>query len=221
MIRKTFQNLLLPIWTTSSFAIGILATLAFGNKLSESGWAETISAIATVIALTLAVITFRSWQHQRIREDAYSTTKTYITTLVEIESTYLEILNLFYTIIPTPGMIVRSDEANQRTLSLLQETHSTLRLYTTKLISTKNELPFWGVSLSKKAALEHDTLINTLYGHLNAAYYLQNSLTNIFTHKKEDNSLQSWQSRLNTYSEVLDQSFRTRKSITAKAMFEF
>lgn len=221
MIQRALKNLLFPVWTTLAFALGILACLTFYEKITPSGWAETTSAIATVVALALAVVTFRNWQHQRIREDAYSTTKTYITTLVEIESAQIEISNLFYSVIPAPGMIVLSEEGIQRILNSIQQTHSALMAAALKLVSTKNELPFWGVSLSKRASSEHDTLLDALGGYLSAAHYLHNSLTNIFIYKREDNSMQSWHSNLNEHANTLTQSFKTRKTLTAKAMFEF
>jgi|GEM_PF-7012850 hypothetical protein len=221
MIQRALKNLLLPVWTTLAFALGILACLTFYEKITPSGWAETTSAIATVVALALAVVTFRNWQHQRIREDAYSTTKTYITTLVEIESAQIEISNLFYSVIPAPGMIALSEEGIQRILNSIQQTHSALMAAALRLVSTKNELPFWGVSLSKRASSEHDTLLEALDRYLCAAHYLHNSLTNIFIYKHEDNSMQSWHSNLNEHANTLVQSFKTRKTLTAKAMFEF
>lgn len=220
-MRKYFQKSLLIIWTILCFALGALATLYINNKISSSGWAEAVSATATVLALALAVITFKSWQHQKIREDAYSTTKLYITTLVEIESKYLEIISLFNSIIPTPGMMILSKSENQKTLDALQDTHRILRLLTSKLISTKDELPFWGISLTGKALIEHDTLIQNLNAHLNAAYYLQLGLTNELIYEDGGRSYQSWLGRLRTCSEALNQSFNKRKSLTVKAMFAF
>lgn len=221
MIRKALKNLLLPIWILLAFSIGVMACLVLHEKITPSGWAEITSAVATVIALSLAIITFWSWQHQKIRDDAYSTTKTYVTTLVEIESTQQEIDNLFYSAIPAPGMIVLSDEGMQRILNSIQKMHSELRLLTIKLISTRNELPFWGVSLSKKASSEHDTLIDTLGNYLHTAPNLYNSLVNIFIHKVGDTNLESWQSKLTKHSNNLKLSFDTRKTITAKSMFIF
>lgn len=221
VIKKTLKNLLLPIWILLAFSIGAILCLVLHEKIAPSGWAETTSAIATVIALSLAIITFWSWQHQKIRDDAYSTTKTYITTLVEIESTQQEIDNLFYSAIPAPGMIALSDEGTQRILDSIQQMHSELRLLTIKLISTRNELPFWGVSLSQKASSEHDTLIDTLGEYLNIAPYLYNCLVNIFIHKAGDTNIESWQSRLTKHSDNLKQSFDARKSLTAKSMFIF
>lgn len=221
MIKAFFARLLLPVWTIAVFAAGVTLCLAVTGKLSPSGWAETISASATVIALALAVVTFRSWQHQKIRDDAYSTTKTYISTLVEIETAQIEISHLFYSVIPAPGMSVLSDESINRILASIQDKNSDLRLFTLKLISTKNELPFWGVSLSDKAKAEHDLLIEIIEKYSNSVDYLNNSLINTFIHKEHDNTTPSWQAVVNTHTAKLKQSFITRKSQTPKDMFLF
>ena len=221
MINKFLTRLLLPVWTIVAFAAGIMLCLALTKKLTPSGWAETISAIATAIALVLAVVTFRSWQHQKIRDDAYSTTRIYISTLVDIETTQIEISNLLYSVIPAPGMIVLSDESIQRILNSIQEKHSDLRFSTLKLISTKNELPFWGVALSDKARTEHDVLMEAIGGYLSSVHYLHNSLKNTFIYKKPDDTTPSWQQQVDDYTAKLIQSFKNRKSQTAKQMFLF
>ena len=219
MIKKFRHELLLSVWIACALSIGFIIAINMKGILKESGWAEVTSAAATVIALVLAIATFISWKQQKIREDAYSTTKMYVSILAIIETTTVELANLFYSIVPAAGMIPPSDHQATKTLDEIQEKNSYLILHSQKLILTKSELPFWGVSLSPQAEADHDLLIETLNSYLNPLHHLHNSLTNYYIHKVSDNTFNQWWLGFNNKHLAINDLFNKRKSMNMHSMF--
>jgi hypothetical protein len=130
--------------------------------LNPSGWAEALSGIATVVALLLAVATYIGWHKQKIREDAYSTKKLYISTLVQIESTTVQIANLLFNLVPEAGMLVPSDSQAKSNLEKVVDKNNELKLYAQSLTSVNSELGFWGASLTRDSAAEHVKLMDSI-----------------------------------------------------------
>jgi len=220
MLRFTRYHFMFPLWVVISFSFGFSSCLIFSNKLKTSGWAESFSAIATIIAVALAVITYRSWKNEKIREDAYSTTRAYISTLSSIERTLIEINNQLYRTLPLPGNIVPSEKSAAHTLDNIYNQNSELRSLTLNLTATSSELQFWGVSLSNTATLAHDTLIKALSNYLNYVHHLHNSLQNLYIHKVEDN-YSAWHKLLAEQEQILFKSFEDRKKVGIQGMFNF
>lgn len=220
MTKKFNHRYMFPVWISCALGAGFILCLALDGLLEKSGWAEVVSALATVIALVLAVVTYRSWQLQKIREDAYSTTRLYISTLATIESTIIETLILLQSLIPQPGLVILNDEAAKKNLNALQENNNALSLYTLQLRSIKTELPFWGVSLSKKAEAEHDSLILSINSFRGPLHFIHGNLTNIYINKVDDDTSR-WSSMLQEQWETLNKSFSDRKSMSVKSMFIF
>lgn len=209
-----------PLGILLSFSSGFGFCLALNDKLTPSGWAEALSAIATALAVAFAIFTYKSWKNEKIKQDAYETTRSYISTLSSLEKTLIEITNLLYTISPMPGTIVPSLESVKRTLNTIQEKNGETRLLTQQLMSIESELQFWGVSLNKNAKEEHAIVINSINDYLGPLYYLHNSLSNIYIHNIDDDHTK-WSELVHAQTLILEKSFDTRKTMKIHNMFIF
>lgn len=96
------------------FALGVIIALILTPLLPSlnipPNFLDIISAAVTSLAFLLALITYSNWRKQKIQEDTYLTTKSYIATLVNIEGAIIDMYRKFYELIPKPGSIVLSEK---------------------------------------------------------------------------------------------------------------
>lgn len=208
-----------PILLACSFATGLFFGLVAKGLLNPSGWAEALSGIATAAALILAIVTYIGWHKQKIREDAYSTKKLYISTLVQIESTTVQIANLLFNLVPEPGMLVPSDSQATSNLEKVVDKHNELKLYAHSLTSVNSELGFWGASLTPDSAAEHVKLIDSINEYLTSLHYLHNCLINFYVHKSSDNTIQQWKTIFIEANKTIFNLFNARKRKNMSTVF--
>lgn len=213
------RRFILPILIACSFATGLFFGLVAKGLLSSSGWAEALSGIATVVALILAVVTYIGWHKQKIREDAYSTKKLYISTLVQIESTTVQIANLLFNLVPEAGMLVPSDSQAKSNLEKVVDKNNELKLYAQSLTSVNSELGFWGASLSQDSAVEHVKLMDSINEYLTSLHYLHNCLINFYVHKSNDITIQQWKTRFIEANKTIFDLFNSRKRKSMSTVF--
>ncbi|MCX4216283.1 hypothetical protein MKZ87_01400 [Pseudomonas sp. MCal1] len=208
-----------PILVACSFATGLFFGLVAKGLLNPSGWAETLSGVSTVIALILAIATYIGWHKQKIREDAYSTKKLYISTLVQIESTTIQIANLLFNLIPEAGMLVPSDSQAKSSLEKIVDKNNELKLHAQSLISVNSELGFWGASLTPDSATEHATLMNSINEYLTSLHHLHNCLINFYIHRSSDNTIEQWKIRFIEANKTIFNLFNSRKRKSMSTVF--
>jgi hypothetical protein len=213
------RSFILPILMACSFATGLFFGLIAKGLLNPSGWAEAASGIATVMALTLGVVTYIGWHKQKIREDAYSTKKLYISTLVQIESTTVQIGNLLFNLVPEAGMLVPSDSQAKSGLEKVVDKNNELKLHAQSLVSINSELGFWGASLTQNSADEHVKLMGSIDEYLTSLHYLHNCLVNVYVHKISDNSIEQWKARFIEANKVIFGLFDSRKKKSMSTVF--
>ncbi|MDH0571549.1 hypothetical protein N7668_09830 [Pseudomonas fulva] len=204
---------------TSGVALALLVSPLLDAKSSKTNWPDIVSAIVTASAFLLALITYRSWNKQKIREDAYTTTKSYISTLVDIEETIIWMHRKFYELIPAPGSILLNPEYVKKEIATLKHKHSELLTFTTKLMHVHDELAFWGASLSGKS--DHPKTLEALNTYLNRSDLLINCLININFHETPDNTLPQHEELTNKAVEALFKIFTNRKSKKMSNYFNY
>jgi len=187
--------------------------------IKPSGWAEAVSGIATVLALILAVVTYIGWHKQKIREDAYLTKKLYVSTLVQIESTTVQIANLLFNLVPEAGMLVPSDSQARSYLEEVVDKNNELKLYAQSLNSVNSELGFWDVSLTRDSAAEHVRLMDSIDEYLTSLHYLHNCLMNFYIHKLSDDTIQQWKKRFIEANNSIFDLFNSRKKKSMSTVF--
>jgi hypothetical protein len=208
-----------PILIACSFATGLFFGLVAKGLLNPSGWAEALSGIATAVALILAIVTYIGWHKQKIREDAYSTKKLYISTLVQIESTTVQIANLLFNLVPEAGMLVPSDSQAKFNLEKVVDKNNELKLYAQSLTSVNSELGFWGASLTPDSAADHVKLMDSINEYLTSLHYLHNCLINFYIHKSSDNTIQQWKTRFIEANKTIFDLFNSRKRKSMSTVF--
>lgn len=213
------RSFILPILMACSFATGLFFGLIAKGLLNPSGWAEAVSGIATVMALTLGVITYIGWHKQKIREDAYATKKLYISTLVQIESTTMQIANLLFNLVPEAGMLVPSDSQAKSSLEKVIDKNNELKLHAQSLVSINSELGFWGASLTQDSAAEHVKLMDSINEYLTSLHYLHNCLINFYIHKSSDNTIQQWKTKFIEANKTIFDLFKSRKRKNMSTVF--
>lgn len=205
------------------FAIGAALALFFapllGTKIATLNWPDIVSASVAAFAFFLALITYRNWNRQKIKEDAYTTTKSYISTLVSIEETLIGMHRHFNELIPQPGSIALSIEYSKKRILSLKQNHSDLLMLGTKLMHVHDELEFWGASLTNKS--DHTKTHEALDLYLHRSDLLINSLVNINFHQIHDSSLISHGSMTHDAMLELFKLFKDRKSKKMSTYFKY
>lgn len=202
-----------------SFAAGFSVCLLLKGLLTKSGWAEALSAVTTLLALILAAVTYLGWHRQKVKEDAYTTKKTYISTLVIIEGLTVQVANLVSRLVPEPGLLVPSEDQVKSNLESIVGKHSDLALQAQSLITTQSELGFWGASLSDASTKDHENLINAINEYLTSLHYLHNSLKNFYIHKVPDDSMNGWKQRFIEANREIYKLFKSRKTKNMNTVF--
>ena len=221
MIKRILRHTIPPLWALFAFSAGIfVAPLSYGI-LKDSSWSDALSATSTTLGLILAAITYHNWKRQKIREDAYQTTKLYITTLVSIESSLIKISNLILTITPTSGLIPPTKTRATTALKLMDLLQEELRSSCEQLQATRQELSFWGVTLSVYALKSHEDLLEGLNSYFSALYCLQNDLTNMYIHELENQTTLPSYALLFERLKVIWGILENRKTKNMKTIFDF
>ncbi|QXZ16114.1 hypothetical protein KVQ82_09470 [Pseudomonas sp. AO-1] len=213
------RRFILPVLIAFSFATGFFFGLIAKGLLNPSGWAEALSGIATAVALILAVVTYMGWHKQKIREDAYSTKKLYISTLVQIEATTVKIANIILNLVPEAGMLVPSENQARSNLEKVIDEDHELKLNTHSLSSVASELGFWGASLTPDSATDHAKLIDAINEYLRSLHGLHNCLMNIYIHKSSDNTIEQWKERFIRANKEIFDLFNLRKTKSMSTVF--
>lgn len=220
MKYSTVLNLAIKIcFVATSTIVATLILSPFLIKNQNTNWPDTVSAIVALLAFSLALITYRNWTKQKIREDAYITTRSFISTLVSIEETIIDMKQKFYEITPKPGMYLLSHEQDKKSLNHLNDQRNTIAALALKLMSIRGELDFWGVSLTDEEQYNNTT--EELNRYLDHSRLLINSLVNLKIRNDNDPTMIDHSVRTHDSIKNLFELFKHRKSRKMQNFFRY
>ncbi|MGL4545808.1 MAG: hypothetical protein ACRCUU_09730 [Plesiomonas sp.] len=140
------------------FGVVIDAT-DYQSLVKEVKWTDIIAALATVVTAIIVYMTYSRWLDSKKREDAYQTSKNYISCLVDISELLDETMSPFEQCVPQAGGIpIKCEQSN----SLLANSNDALYKLIAKaktLARTKSELSFWEVSLVPEFEKNHERIL--------------------------------------------------------------
>ncbi|WP_369990576.1 hypothetical protein [Pseudomonas xanthosomatis] len=219
---KTPSALTLVIYAAifaSGAALSLILSPLLAGINATLNWPDIVSASVAASAFLLALFTYRNWIKQKVKEDAYTTTKSYITTLVSIEEVMIEMRRKFDEIIPRPGNLALSEEYTKNEILTLKRKHSELITLTTKLMHVHDELAFWGASLTSES--DHTTTLKGLDRYLRNSDLLLNSMININFHYHPDESLHQHDLSTLKNTQELFLIFKQRKTKKMSTYFRY
>lgn len=203
----------------SGAALSLIFSPALGVTDAKFNWPDIVSSTVAASAFLLALLTYQNWKQQKVREDAHTTAKTYISTLVNIEETIIEMLAIYEEIIPRPGSLVYPEEYTHQKLMLLRQRHNELSMIALKLMHVHDELAFWGAALTN--ASDHISAQEAVETYLRHSGLLINSLININFHHIPDNTTSAHATKTYESMTNLFELFKNRKSKKMSNYFKY
>lgn len=205
---------------TASYFAGFYSNHFFQIPTEPTNLADTTSSVAALIGVIVAVITITNWKNSKIQEDSYQLIKNYVSELVLIETTITEILIEIRCICPLPGNSVPTQIFVTETFQNIDTLRKTLSKLYRQIHQTKNELPFWGSTLTTKPEENHKTLMNDLYNFQVVTDTTRNNLEGYFTSGSSTiaNVSQEYE-KLENYFNKISITLLERKTLKMSDMF--
>ncbi|EJS4016937.1 hypothetical protein ACJZRZ_003807 [Vibrio parahaemolyticus] len=151
--------------------IGYIAAFLFGVIIEATDykfltkdikWTDILSALATVGTAIIVYVTYAKWLQSKKREDAYQTSKEYISCLVSISELVNDLMYPLEFAVPQAGNMVINREQSNSLLADSNEAFHKLTYKAQQLVRIKSELKFWGVKLAPEFEKNHDLLLREL-----------------------------------------------------------
>ncbi|WP_421216336.1 hypothetical protein [Aeromonas enteropelogenes] len=130
--------------------------------VKDVNWTDIVTALAAVVTTIIVYITYSKWLDSKKREDAYQTSKNYISCLVDISELLDDLMSPFEQCVPQAGAIPIKREQSDSLLANSNEALHKLMAKAKKLARTKSELSFWEVSLAPTFEKNHEQLLQTI-----------------------------------------------------------
>ncbi|CDT81768.1 hypothetical protein [Vibrio coralliirubri] len=162
-------------------------------------WTDLIVAISTVVTAFIVYITYSKWLTSKKKEDAYQTSKDYISCLVAISELLGDLFEPISTAVPQAGSIPIDSNYSLELLASSNKAHQNLVKSYRTLERTKRELGFWGVSLTKEFSKTHIELMKQLHGAIVISSVVQ---TKIYQHYNLDSD--NLESMVNEFNKLQD-----------------
>lgn len=157
----------------------------------------SISAISAAATATVAVLAYKNWLRNKTLHDAYESVKDYILAIDRCIE-HLQELSILYTkVVPSPGLLVISDEEKEKILAEAKEkclsTGETIR----EIKHRRDRIKFWGFEIKEpvneytekliRNASNASTVTTVLNTQIN--YYIKTNNFNEMgtTHKQFEN----------------------------------
>ena len=145
---------------TMVFLLGVIIDAPdYQFLIKEVKWTDVITTFATVVATIIVYRTYSRWLDSKKREDAYQTSKDYISCLVDISESLYELMSPFEQCVPQAGCIPINREQSDSLLAGSNEARHKLMAKANKLARTKSELSFWEVSLVPEFEKNHERIL--------------------------------------------------------------
>ena len=151
--------------------VGYIAAFLFGVIIEATDykfltkdikWTDILSALATVGTAIIVYVTYAKWLQSKKREDAYQTSKEYISCLVSISELVNDLMYPLEFAVPQAGNMVINREQSNSLLADSNEAFHKLTYKAQQLVRIKSELKFWGVKLAPEFEKNHDLLLREL-----------------------------------------------------------
>lgn len=156
------------------FLFGVIIDATdYQSLVKEVKWTDIITALATIVTTIVVYVTYSKWLESKKREDAYQTSKNYISCLVNISDLLGELMYPFDVCVPQEGsMVINREQSN----SLLANSNEAIHKLITKakeLARIKSELGFWSVRLAPELERNHNKLLHAISNVVVVADVLQ------------------------------------------------
>lgn len=162
---------------TMVFLLGVIIDAPdYQFLIKEVKWTDVITTFATVVATIIVYRTYSRWLDSKKREDAYQTSKDYISCLVDISESLYELMSPFEQCVPQAGCIPINREQSDSLLAGSNEARHKLMAKANKLARTKSELSFWGVSLVPEFEKSHESILKEVSNAFVVAGVLQSQV---------------------------------------------
>ncbi|UCA10450.1 hypothetical protein LA364_17555 [Aeromonas enteropelogenes] len=140
----------------------IIEATEYQFLVKDVKWTDIISVIATVVTTIIIYFTYSKWLDSKKREDAYQTSKDYISCLVDISELLDNLMSPFEQCVPQAGGIpLKSKQSDSLLANSNEALHKLLENYK-RLARTKSELRFWEVSLAPEFEKKHVELLQEI-----------------------------------------------------------
>lgn len=150
---------------------GYIAAFLFGVVIEatdykfltkEIKWTDILSAVANVGTAIIVYMTYVKWLESKKREDAYQTSKEYISCLVNISELINDLMYPLENAVPQAGNLAINPEQSNYLLADSNEAFQKLIYKKQQLAKVKSELKFWGVRLAPEFETNHDLILHKL-----------------------------------------------------------
>ncbi|MCX8802585.1 hypothetical protein NOL29_14805 [Vibrio parahaemolyticus] len=151
--------------------LGYVAAFLFGVIIDATDyqfltkdikWTDILSAIATLVTAVIVYVTYAKWLESKKREDAYQTSKEYISCLVSLSELLNDLMYPLEFAVPQAGNLAINSEQSNSLLADSNEAFHKLTYKAQELERIKSELKFWGVSLAPEFEKNHGLLLREL-----------------------------------------------------------
>lgn len=122
-------------------------------------WTDILSALATLGTAIIVYVTYAKWLDLKKREDAYQTSKDYISCLVNISDLLNDFMYPLEVAVPQTGSMEITSEQCKSLLADSNEAFHKLSYKAQQLARVKSELQFWSVRLTPEFEKNHDLLL--------------------------------------------------------------
>ncbi|UBH29322.1 hypothetical protein [Aeromonas enteropelogenes] len=144
--------------------------------VKEVKWTDVITVFATVVTTIIVYRTYSRWLDSKKREDAYKTSKSYISCLIEISELLDDLISPFERCVPQAGgMPIKCEQSNSLLANSNEALHKLIAEAKT-LARTKSELSFWGVSLVPEFEKNHESILQEVSNDFVVAGALQSQV---------------------------------------------
>lgn len=162
---------------TMAFLFGVIIDAPdYQFLIKEVKWTDVITTFATVVTTIIVYRTYSRWLDSKKREDAYQTSKDYISSLVDISESLYELMSPFEQCVPQAGSIPINREQSDSLLASSNEARHKLMAKANKLARTKSELNFWGGSLVPEFEKNHESILKEVSNAFVVAGALQSQV---------------------------------------------
>lgn len=191
------------------------------EKITPPNWADVVSSVCSIIAVSLGVVTYIKWKDAKIQEDLYKSIRTYIETharlCAEVRSSYFDLNG----IIPQAGSIPLTKEEGLQSVQGAIAFQDVLYNIFKELHAAKEELAFWGVKMSPQALELHESTARNMHAYMSNFHATYNTAGNFYSETQTLSDLQLWAGRLNTSFHRLELVFAERRACSLKKLFYF
>lgn len=214
---------ILPLLVAIAFLLGFYSgCTSFPGLLRGVTWTSIVSSCATVVGVSLALLTYNQWLTNKRKDDSYLIAKGYLRALNELREILREIDFHYSHLCPAPGVLVEPTEIAEKRIKHLDALRNSLSLARINLSEARSELTFWEVNLSDIFSNKHDSLMQDAINILNVMLGLNNQLYHHrFNQSQNHQEIVSQKIMFDGYSNSIKTILNERLSLSFEDFFIF